>query len=218
MTHNFILRLVMLFKSILMTLLLSALPGSQQVADRIVALVDEEPVLLSEVYQLSRLEEMGEADLNEMLQNRLEGLINRKLMLQEIRVLRVFRVTTAEVEAVRQQYLERLGEIAFGDRLREAGISGEEFNSLIREGILIEKFIEYKFRRGISISSKEQRDYYNTEFVEDLRTKGIEENDIPSFNRVQEEIEAVLIERRVTERLQTWLTNQRAQAQIVIRY
>lgn len=180
------------------------------------AVVNDDPILLSEVrgFTLAQSEEM----VDEVRLNRLDGLINRRLMLQEIAVLRIFDTLPGEVAGVRNSYIEEWGEEGLEQRLKEAGINREEFEGLIREGILIRKFIDYKFRRGIIISGEKLRNYFNDEFIPAMQEQGMPRDQIPGLSEVREQIESVLLEREVTNRLEEWITAQRRKSRIEIRY
>jgi len=206
------------FRLLLVLVALCLFCGMQQVADRIIAIVNGEPVLLSELYRFSLVNGQQLDEEDDLLQNRLDGLINRTLMLQEIRVLRIFDVTTSEVEQMRERMAESFSVSAESQLLQVASMDAADLDSLIRESILIIKFIDYKFRRGAAISLDDQRQYYQQELLPQLRENGVASSEIPVFNQVQDDIENILIERIVTRRLEQWITVRRAESRIEIRY
>ena len=207
----------MLFKLLIAIVLL--MPQEQRLADRIVAIVNDEPIMLSELHQSSVGNLSVQPGQEDILQNRLESRINQTLILQEANRLRIFAVTPAEIEEYRDQLLQQFGgdEQAMLARMDAAGVRPEEINAVIERLLLIREFIDYRFRRSMRIEDDDLLAYYEGTFSEDFRQRN-PSVPVPEFETVQSLIRTLLIERNVNDSLQQWLADARSRAQIVIRF
>lgn len=87
----------------------------------------------------------------------------------------------------------------------------------LRESLLLQltvmRFIEFRFRPGITISDEEVRAYYGTELEQQWKEQN---GPRPSLEDARTQIEEILIQQRVNEAMDRWL--QQASRQASIRY
>lgn len=206
----------MRFDLIVAVLLTVVAPQQERLADRIVAVVNDEPILLSEIFQVVPAGMSANQELPALMLDQLEGMINQRLILQEVKRMKLFTVERGEVDEMRQGLLQRAGSPeAFNADLRGRGMSPVELDAYLQRIILIFKFIDYRFRRSIDIEDEELREYYRSEFLPRLQQEQ-PQMAAPPFTTVREEIRNLLQERRVNEALENWLTDARERARIVI--
>ena len=207
----------MLFKLLIVLVMLA--PQQERLADRIVAIVNDEPIMLSELHQSSMADLSAQPDQSNVLQSRLESRINQTLILQEARRLRIFSVTPAEIEEYRAQLLQQFDgdQGAMLARMAASGVRPEEINAVIERLLLIREFVDYRFRRSVQLEEEDLLNYYETTFSEDFRRRN-PMNPVPQFESVRSLIRTLLIERNVNDAIQQWLADARARAQIVIRF
>jgi hypothetical protein len=185
----------------------------QRVADRVVAIVNDEPILLSDINYQPFAADSGDNDIRSTELMRMEGLINQTLIIQEVKRLKIFTVTREELDRYRLSLVPEEEE----NRLVSLGISQVQINTWIRRLILINKFIDYRFRRGMDIEAVDIREYYDNQFIPNFQREnpGIQ---VPSFSSQRSAIRLLLLETRVNNALEQWLTEARTGARIVIRY
>lgn len=194
------------------------MPQETRLADRVVAIINDEPILLSEVGQntLEGIERDGA--IPEQLRGRLEGMINQVLILQEVRRLRIFTVNESELAELKENMSQRAGgtESIIAD-MRERKMTEAEYDAFLYRYLLISKFIDFRFRRPVDIDEQELQNYYNDQFLPQFRIDN-PDAPIPTFESRRTLILRLLTEQHVNQALEQWLDNARDRARIVIKF
>ncbi len=151
-------------------LFLSVAASAEQI-DRIVAIVNDEPVTLYEVQkEQGNMTKMAgknpfvpDGDKTPSPEAALNSLINQKLIAMKIKELDI-KVTDDEVkqavEDVKKQ--NNISQETLVEALKNQGIGYEEYKSQIREQLEKLRLISMEVRSKIQISEKDIRDYYTT--------------------------------------------------------
>lgn len=186
-------------------------------ADRVVAVVNDEPIFLSELRRNLPPQIGRQGRLKELMQTNLTALINQTLILQEVRRLKIFRVEPAEtgalLEALRESYSSQN---EFEEDLHRRGMTLEGLRDSVQRRLLVLKFVDYRFRRHTQIDRTQLREYYDGEWSENFRRE-FPGQSLPDFETVREELERLLAERMINEELERWLEQVRMDADIVIK-
>jgi peptidyl-prolyl cis-trans isomerase SurA len=199
-------------------LLVAMLLPQQQVADRVVAVVDDEPIMLSELRQTLPPGFEGREDLPQLMRTNLEALINQALILEEIKRLKLFTITDEEIERAIEMLSERFGSReALEAELRSQGLTLEGLRESLRSRLLVLKFVDYRFRRYNEIEEERIRQYYEGEWSQQYRSANPGAA-LPPFEEVRDQLEQLLIERHVNEQLDAWLEKARENARILIKF
>jgi hypothetical protein len=103
---------------------------------------------------------------------------------------------------------------ALPQRLEAYGITQDDLREALRWQLVILRFIEYRFRPGITVTDAEVREYYQEEFLPALPQR--DSGPVPGLEDSRDQIEEILVNRRVNEALDIWL--ERAKSQATIRY
>jgi hypothetical protein len=86
----------------------------------------------------------------------------------------------------------------------------------VRQNLLLQlttlRFINYRFRPGISIAESEVEEYYRERFVPEWRSRS--QDNPPEIDEVRDQIESALTESKLDEEVEKWLKEARAQARI----
>ena len=188
-------------------------------ADRVVAVVNDEPIMLSELRMTIPPGMEQRADLPQLMRSNLEALINQELILQEIRRLKIFTVTDAEVgagvNAVASGYSGGLEDLEA--ELRDQGETMASLRELIRRRLLVLKYVDYRFRRFSEVEENRLLRFYEGEWADSFR----EENPgvaLPALEEVRDELERLMIEMSVNDQLDAWLQDARSEARISIKF
>ncbi|HET6421096.1 MAG TPA: peptidylprolyl isomerase [Geobacteraceae bacterium] len=151
-------------------LFLSVAASAEQI-DRIVAIVNDEPVTLYEVQkEQGNMAKMAgknpflpDGDKAPSPEAALNSLINQKLIAMKIKELDI-KVSDDEVkqamEDVKRQ--NNISQETLVEALKNQGISFEEYKSQLREQLEKLRLISMEVRSKIQISEKDIRDYYTT--------------------------------------------------------
>lgn len=194
---------------------LPARPAAPQLVDRILAVVDEDPILASEVDQAVGLgvieRQAGESD--EGLRRRgLDRLIEQRLRFHEVDR---FGLTQVPVELIEGHFQEIRGRFpspeAFAERLRELGLDLEAVRQLVARQLMVLTFVEERLGPRIFVAADEIRAYYEQTLVPELRTRRAA---VPPIEEVRETIRALLKERRLNEEIERWTEELRRAADV----
>lgn len=178
-------------------LLLGALLGpraavaQEQLVERILAVAEGRPVLLSEVRLVQALRGLDEAAA-------LEEMIDERLMLREAGRLAESAVTAAEEERA----LSRLRETSPAARVAPEA----ELRRLVRRQTAIVKYVDFRFRPQLTVAEAELRAAYEQRYA--LRTGA------PSFEEVVPALREELLAQALDRRIEAWVAELRRAAAI----
>lgn len=184
--------------------------------DRILAAVDEDPILASDVERLIGLglvePEPGEGQ--ERFRRRvLDLLIDQKLRFHEIDRFGFGQVAVGEVEDQYREIASRFpSEEALQARLGELGMDAEGLRQLVSRQLMVLTYVEERLGPRVFVSLDEIRDYYDRELVPALEARG---EPVPPIERVREEIRVVLKEQRLNQEIARWTEELRREADVV---
>ena len=196
------------------------------VLDEVVAVVNNRPILASDVEDEIRLAFLDATRPGEPALSRrraLDQLISRALVEQEIRQQdeKAATPSSQQVDARIQELRRQLpacarrncvSEAGWNALLAEHGLTPQRVRAYIRYRMEILRFIEQRFRPGIRISPQEVENYYRSE----LAPKYPDPSAVPPLDVVSKRIEEILLERQVSGLFDQWLTTLRAQGDVEI--
>lgn len=187
----------------------SAAPA--EIMDHIAAAVNNEVITASELADAVALNErLGTpgTDKRTLESDTLEGLITRRLLVQEAIRLRFVEVSekdkAAEVDKVKARFDS---EAAFADFLRSLDMTEQELAAMLGERLLVEKFVEKKVGLFVRVTRSESEAYFREHSAEYP-----EQN----FQDVQKNIVAILTDRKVGQQLDQYVAELRGKANIRI--
>lgn len=204
----------------------SAPAPSATVLDRVVAVVNDQAILASEVSEEIRLSvlDSGHDSEQELTPARaLDHLISRELIRQQMRQEDVKNAapTDAEIDArlveIRRDSPACAHRICDSDEkwiafLVERDLTPDRVRGYLRGRMEILSFIEQRFRQGIRVSAQEVETYYR----ETLVPRYAPGAEIPPLEKVAPRIEQILLERDVNAIFDDWLRNLRRQGEIEV--
>jgi len=199
--------------------------AGQAVLDRVVAVVNNQPILWSDLTSEMRFAVLDPQEVNGTLtpQRAMEELISRTLIQQQIRQedvsaalpsddevrARVNEVRKELPACVRMNCATDAGWQAF---LHGHGLTAAQVEAYLRLRLEILRFIEIRFRQGIRISRQETEAYYRDKLLPQY-PKG---SQIPPLSAVAARIEEILLEEQVTVMFDNWLDNLRKQGDVEV--
>jgi hypothetical protein len=196
--------------------------AAQQIIDRIVTVVNGRVITQNDWDEQERFEALAEGRPPEQAKHSaaaLERLIDHVLLLQQMAELN-FRppapeLVQQEVQSIKKQFRpeEMNSEAAWQKTLSAYGIPQEDFNQLVTEQANVLRFIDVRFRSNTRIAQYEIETYYRETFVPQFQ-KESGGNAVPPLRQVQDKIQQVLTEQRVSEGLNSFVQSLRAQAVI----
>ncbi|MFP5234884.1 MAG: peptidylprolyl isomerase [Acidobacteriota bacterium] len=196
------------------------------VVDRVVAVVNNQPILLSDVrneVRLAALEPRSKEEGEPTEQNALDDLISRALIRQQIREEDV-QAAQPNPEQVEQRlaglrrelpecvHLHCSTEAGWQAFLKEHALTEAEVEHYLRMRMEVLAFIEDRFRQGIRIPQEDVEKYYR----ETLLPQYPKGERAPPLKNVEPRIEEILLEQRVNELFGAWLDNLRKQGDVEV--
>ena len=157
--------------------------------ERVLAVVDGHPLLLSDVSDLERVRGLGEDAA-------LEAAIDERLMFQEASRLAQTEVLKDEEERALAELVER--KPILREQVPEAGL-----RRILRRQITILKYVEFRFRPQLRVSDEEVRAAYEADPQAGA-----------SWEAEKEKIRERLERRALDERIEAWVRELRSRAEV----
>lgn len=189
-------------------LLLSATARAELI-DHIVAAVNYEVITQSELNETvalnTRLGGDGR-DRKTIESETLDGLVTRRLLVQEARRLRFVEVSDQETGDAVEKFKKRFGsDKVFDDFLAEQDMTSQELERMVGEQLLVERFVEKKVGLFVRVSREEAQSYYDAHASEYKDKR---------FSEVQKTIMAVLMDQKLGQQLDQYVGELRGKADI----
>ncbi len=189
-------------------------PGLKLV-DRIVAVVDEDPILSSDLDRAiglgllsQRADESGEAFRRRVLDQMLE----ERLRAHEVDRFGFTEISLAEVdEAVAALKSGFASDRAFDERLAEFGLSFDDVRQIVARQVMVLTYVDERLGPRVFVSLDDVREYYDSVLAVEMKGKGQE---LPELDDVREDIRSVLREQRLNQEIERWTGELRLEADI----
>lgn len=187
-----------------------------ELVDRVVAVVDEEPILLSDLQRAIRLglvaRRAAETDAS-LLRRALDEWIERRLRLAEIARFGFEQAPLEEVERQVEVLRSRFAdEAAWQAELAALGLGEAEVRQLVARQLAVLSYLEQRLGPRAFVGLEEIQRYYDTELVPRLRAQG---DPVPPVEEVREAIRAVVREQKLDREIALWTERLRREADVI---
>ena len=189
--------------------------GQGEVIDRIVAIVNDEVITLTDVNIIQTfglfgdLEDSPDTDRQTQILTR---MINQKLVIQ-LASERVI-VEEEELEVSLSDFVQKTDPELAGTTLLQFGLDWDDLKSYLREKLLFQKIISQRFSRGVIVSIDEIERYYEQVYVPSQRKENVSPQ---PMIEVLDQIERELQREKVEDQVQEWIDNLKREANIQIK-
>lgn len=163
-----------------------------EIVERILAVVDARPILLSETAVLQTVRGVDRSAA-------LEALIDERLMYAEASRLPQSAVSAEEEEKALASLVEHAGG-------RAQGLAEDDLRALARRETAILKYIHFRFLPQIRVDDTAVREAYDTEFGTAAKP--------PAFEDAAAAIRQRLVDRELDQRIESWVKELRASAAV----
>jgi hypothetical protein len=184
---------------------------AQEVIDRIVARVETDIILLSDVHQLSRYQSFldGKPQSDADILNR---LIDQWIVRSEAGVARFPQPSDDDIN----RSIERLKRSfsspeEFQARQKQSGITDEEIRRFVRAQLYLSNYLDSRFRPSIQIDEKAIEDFYRNRVVPRAESR---KQTPPTIENARDFIQEALVQRAINEQADRWLKESRARVRI----
>jgi len=186
---------------------------AQEVMDRIVARIETDIILLSDVRQLNRYQVFldGKAQSDADILNR---LIDQWIVRSEANVARFPQPSDDDVN----RSIERLKRSfsspeEFQERQKQSGISDDEIHRFVRAQLYLSNYLDSRFRPAIQIDEKAIEDFYKNRVVPRAESR---KQTPPTLENARDFIQEALVQRAINEQADRWLKESRTRVRVEI--
>jgi len=185
--------------------------------DRVLAVVDEDPILASDLDRVIKLglQQARPGETDEQLRRRvLDELIEERLRFHEIDRFGFEQVPVEEIEENVAKIRARFpDEESFRKALKEVGLDLQGLRRLVSRQLLVLIYVDERLGARVFVSPDDIQKYYRTVLAPEMQKQG---QPAPSLDEVRDQIREVLKQQKLNQELATWTNELRARADIVV--
>ncbi len=192
-------------------LIFGTVARAQQVVDRIIARIDTDVLLQSDLRELGEFQQLQGTKV-EPEATRMDELIDQWVIAHEGQAAQFPQPSDADVTVAVDQLKKNLGgEDIFDKRLKESGLSIASVRRILARILFYSRYLDYKFRTAAQIDSAAEEKYYNTEFAAQVKARG---EKLPPIDSVRADIHELLVQEDISKRAAEWLTESRSRLKV----
>ena len=184
---------------------------AQDVVDRIVARVETDIILLSDLRELARYQVFadGKAEPDEQI---LDRLIDQWIVRSEAQVALFPEPKPEDVE----RSLARLKRSfsspeEFEERKKQSGLSDEDILRILKFQLYLSNYLDTRFRPSIQIDDKAIEEFYKARVVPRAESRG---QTPPSLEAARDFIQEALVQRAINKEADQWLKESRSRLHV----
>jgi hypothetical protein len=195
-------------------LLVAAAAGplaSQEIVDRIVARVENDVILLSDIRALSRYQQFvdGKSESDAQV---LDRLIDQWIVRTEMDVAHFPHPSDADIDRSLSGLKKSFAsEEEYEARKKQCSLSEAELRAMAASQVHMSNYLDSRFRPAVQLDSKAIEDFYQNAVVAAAKARGQEP---PTLEAARDLIEEALVQRGINEQADVWLKESRARLHI----
>jgi len=203
---------------LLVALLLSCGLARAEVVDRTIAVVNGHLVTWSDLDEQMRLEALeNQRPLRELTaeerRTAFDHLVQNWILRDQMQGM--FPAADEDVEAriaeLREAWHVEKDSAKWNSLVESYGLTVEELHKLLANQLEILRFLEFRVRPVVRVTRREVEEYYKTTLTPQLEAKGQTPEPV---QKLEPKIRELLVQQRMNEELDKFLTNLRSQAQV----
>lgn len=207
------------FSTMLLWTALAGFMGRAEILDRIAVTVGNQVIAESDLItdlRVAALLDQKSVDLSgEQKRRAAARLVDQALILKEAEFSRAALPPAEDAARLLQQVKSHYEtEADYQAALKHYQVTEEDVVNHLLAGLRAMRFTDLRFRPEIEVTPEEVRQYYDQKAVEWRRTNP---DQVPSFETSEDQMEKLLIDQRVAQALDRWLSIQRNETEIVYR-
>jgi len=217
--------LIPLFPVLIASFLSVSLPAAAQapkpaqpvLQDKVLAVVDEDPILKSDVDRVIKLglQQPNPGENAEAFRRRvLDDLIEERLRFHEIDRFGFEQVPVDEIEKnvakIRAHFPD---EASFQKALKEVGLDANKLRQLVARQLLVLTYVDERLGPRVFVSLDDIDRYYREVLTPEMKRRG---QPVPPVEDVREDIREVLKQQRLTQEMEKWTQELRQRADVIV--
>jgi hypothetical protein len=192
---------------------------AQQTVDQILTLVNDDLITRIDLLWSIAMDPQAPSPAgpvgSDLLSRKLDVMIDERLIAQEAARIPSSEISRDEIDKKRTELIRSFqSEAQFRERVNSVGLTPQKLDELIRQRILIDRFVEFRFRSFVVITEQEIKRYYDETLAPRVRAGG---EVVPPLEtpKIRELIIANLKADKVEAEINRWLASARQRADVV---
>jgi len=211
------LRVVLTVLALSIALLLAQNASSQQTVDQILTLVNDDIITRIDLLWSIAIDPKAPSPVgpvgSDLLRQKLDVMIDERLVAQEAARIPTADITQEEVDRKRAELIARFkSEAEFRQRVGSVGLTPQKIDELLRQRVLMDRFIDFRFRSFVLATEQEIQRYYDENLAPEIRKRGAVP---PPIDQVRDKISELLKQQKIDTELDRWLSAARQRAEVV---
>ena len=198
---------------------LPAVARAQQTIEQILTLVNNDPItrleLLWSIAMDAGAPNPAGPISSDLLARKLDVMIDEKLISQEAARIPSAEITRDEIVKKRTELIKSFpSEAQFRERVGSVGLTPQKLEEILRQRILIDRFVDFRFRSFVLVTEQETKRYYDEVLVPKVRAGG----QVPpglDAPKIRENIEMILKQEKIDAEINRFLATARQRADVV---
>jgi parvulin-like peptidyl-prolyl isomerase len=185
--------------------------AAQEVVDRIVARVENDVILLSDVRALSRYQQFldGKSEADAQI---LDRLIDQWIVRTEADASHSPHPSDADTDRGLARVRNSFGsEQEYEARKKQAGLTDQDVRTMVASQVYLSNYLDSRFRSAVQIDPKTVEDFYASEVVPRTKARGQEP---PTLDAARDSIQEALIQDGINQQADKWLKESRLRLHI----
>lgn len=179
---------------------------AQEVVDRIVARVENDVILLSDVRALGRYQQFldGKSETDAQI---LDRLIDQWIVRTEADVSHAPYPSETDIDRGLSRVRNSFGsEQEYEARRKQTGLTEQDVRAMVSSQLYLSNYLDSRFRPAVQIDPKEIEDFYQNAVVSRAKARGQEP---PTFEEARDAIQEALIQNGINQQAEQWLKESR---------
>ena len=184
---------------------------AQQLIDRIVARIENDIILLSDIRELSRYQQFvdGKAESDADILNR---LIDQWIVRNEAKAALFPQPSEEDINRSLQRLKRSFSSPeAFEERKKQTGLSDEDVLRMLKSQLYLSNYLDTRFRPSIQIDEQAIEDFYKTRVVPRAESRG---QTPPTLEAAHDFMQEALVQRAINVQADKWLKESRTRVRV----
>ena len=191
--------------------------AAQELIDQIITIVNDDIITRTDLLWSIAMDPKAPSPSGplsaDLLRQKLDTMIDERLIAQEAARMPAADITAEELDKARSGLIQTFGsEDVFRRRVESVGLTPARIDRLLRQRILITKFVDFRFQSFIFVSDKEIQAYYDQRLAPEISKAG---RVAPPLSKVRDDIAEILKREKVNEEIDRFLREVRQRANII---
>jgi len=184
---------------------------AQELIDRVVARIENDIILLSDIRLLSHYQLLVEGK-TESDSEILDRLIDQWIVRNEANVARTPSPSGGDIDRAMQRLIQGFSsQQDFEARRKLAGLTEADVRRITTDQLFLNSYLDSRFRPTVQISEQAIQEFYKNSLLPRAQARGVTP---PAFDTAHDFIQEALVQRGINEQADKWLKESHARLRV----